>query len=654
MNMNAEHKKADSLTIDDLLQLKGISDPCLSPDGKQVLCVITEAEVTGNGWLSSIALISIHDQKLIVVTEGSSPRWSPKGSAFAFQNDVGELWIYDLEKREASYLVQVYESSYFMGHLVEKCFAWSPDGRYIAYVSADPSSISSEGDKKDSLAFNRLLYKSKGGRGRSFYADDCLTHIWLIPASGGVAENLTPGDYNEHSISWSPDGRQLAFISNRSLDPDNNQRFNLWSVDVDTKEVTRLTDDVGTAYQPVWSPDGKSIAYLATTSERSTNDSLWEDTQLYLYSFPNGSSQCLSTKLDRRVGNVSWHLEGEFIYFVAEQEGCTPVCRISIKTNEIEVVIDGEFRITDYALSQVGNEIVYVGTDTKHPQELFLASKNEKEPLQLTQLNATFVGENVLQESSCFWYKSFDQTLVQGWLLKPANFDPHRTYPMILVIHGGPHNMFGYEFDEKTQLLSAQGFGVLYINPRGSSGYGQSFSKGCVSDWGGGDYKDLMAGVDHAIEHNEWIDKERLGVTGQSYGGYMTNWMITQSNRFKAAVVDGGLSNLISFSGTSLYSSLIESEFGGNAFDNFSLLWRCSPIRDVRNVNTPTLFLHGELDNEVPLSQAEEMYVALKKLNVKTSLVIYRGEGHGWRPDLKPQNKCDVYDRMINWFVQLL
>src|SRR5690606_14773006 len=164
-------------------------------------------------------------------------------------------------------------------------------------------------------------------------------------------------------------------------------------------------------------------------------------------------------------------------------------------------------------------EIVYVGTDTKHPQELFLASKNEKEPLQLTQLNATFVDETVLQESSSFWYKSFDQTLVQGWLLKPANFYPLHTYPMILMIHGGPHNMFGYEFDEKTQLLSAQGFGVLYINPRGSSGYGQSFSKGCVSDWGGGDYKDLMAGVDHAIEHNDWIDKERLGVTGQSYGG---------------------------------------------------------------------------------------------------------------------------------------
>src|SRR5690606_34455183 len=218
-----------SLTIDNLLKIKGVSDLSLSPDGKQVLCVITEADETGNDWLGSIALLSIEDQKLTRLTQGSSPRWSPDGFAFAFQNDAGELWIYDIEKREARYLVQVYDSSYFMGHLVEKCFAWSPDGRYLAYVSADPYLLSPADVENDSIAVNRILYKSKGGRGRSFYADDYLSHIWLIPVSGGEPENLTPGDHNEHSISWSPDGQQLAFISNRSADPDNNQQFNLWT-----------------------------------------------------------------------------------------------------------------------------------------------------------------------------------------------------------------------------------------------------------------------------------------------------------------------------------------------------------------------------------------------------------------------------------------
>ena len=238
--------------------------------------------------------------------------------------------------------------------------------------------------------------------------------------------------------------------------------------------------------------------------------------------------------------------------------------------------------------------------------------------------------------------------------MKPAFFDASKRYALILVIHGGPHNMFGYEFEERVQLLSARGYAVLFINPRGSHGYGQAFSNGCVLNWGGGDYKDLMMGIDHVIEKYAWIDKENLGVTGQSYGGYMTNWIITQTNRFKAAVADGGLSNLISFAGTSLYHSLMESEFNGNAYDNFPLLWQWSPLRNVRNVRTPTLFLHGQVDNEVPVSQAEEMYVALKKLGVETSFVQYIGERHGWRPDLRPKNKYDLYHRMINWFDQHL
>lgn len=397
--MNTQNTEVGSFTIDNLFQIKGISEPCLSPDGKQVLFVITEADKTGNGWLSSIVLLSIHDQKLTVLTKGSSPRWSPDGSAFAFQNDEGELWIYHMGKREATYLVQVYDSSYFMGHLAEKGFAWSPDGQSIAYVSADPFPFPSE-TENDRIEINRILYKSKGGRGRSFYADDHFSHIWLIPISGGEPENLTPGIYNEHSISWSPDGRQLAFISNRSSDPDNNQQFNLWTVDVHTKEVVRLTDDAGTSYQPVWSPDGTSIAYLATTSERSTNDSLAEDTQLYLYSCSDCTARWLSASLDRRIGSISWHPEGEFIYFLAEHEGRTPIYKISAKTAAIQKIVDGEFRITEYTMGRTGSDMVYVSMDTCHPQELFLASENGNGPQQLTQLNTGFSRKTLFQAAS--------------------------------------------------------------------------------------------------------------------------------------------------------------------------------------------------------------------------------------------------------------
>ncbi len=254
------------------------------------------------------------------------------------------------------------------------------------------------------------------------------------------------------------------------------------------------------------------------------------------------------------------------------------------------------------------------------------------------------------QPAETFWFDSFDGAKIQGWLVKPVNFSDDVKYPLVLIIHGGPHNMFGYEFEERTQVLSANGYGVLFINPRGSSGYGQQFSEGCVRAWGEGDYNDLMLGVDEAIKNNKWIDAWRLGVTGQSYGGYMTNKVVTKTSRFRAAVADGSISNLISFAGTSLYHSLIESEFGGSVYDNYDILWQCSPLKDVRNVTTPVLFLHGETDNEVPFTQAEEMFIAVKKMGVDTQLVQYIGEGHGWRPDLSPENKKHVLQSMLNWF----
>jgi len=318
----------------------------------------------------------------------------------------------------------------------------------------------------------------------------------------------------------------------------------------------------------------------------------------------------------------------------------------------IETVIDIQGKVTEYFISNDGKKIIYVHTDTIHLTDIFIYDIKDFSNLRLTDTRVELLDKCILQPAETYWFKSFDETDVQGWIIKPAHFNENKKYPLVLVIHGGPHNMFGYEFEDRMQLLAAHGYAVLFINPRGSSGYGQKFSYGNVLDWGGGDYKDLMSGLDFIIDKYEWIDKEKLGVTGQSYGGYMTNWIITQTNRFKAAVVDGGLSNLISFSGTSLYHSLMESEFKGNVYDNFNLLWQSSPLKNVMNVTTPTLFLHGETDNEVPFSQAEEMFMGVKKAGVKTMLVQYTGEGHGWRPDLKPENRSDLYQRMISWFDQ--
>jgi dipeptidyl aminopeptidase/acylaminoacyl peptidase len=246
-----------------------------------------------------------------------------------------------------------------------------------------------------------------------------------------------------------------------------------------------------------------------------------------------------------------------------------------------------------------------------------------------------------------FNYQSFDGTPIQAWVMRGAGCREDRKCPLILSVHGGPHGMFGWAFNANFQVYAARNFAVLYVNPRGSSGYGQRFSDGTINEWGGGDYKDLMLGVDEALKRYSWIDPNRLAVTGGSYGGFMTNWIITQTPRFKAAVASASLSNLISFYSTSLYQDLIHAEFGGFPWDNFELLWQWSPLRYVRQVQTPTLFLHGENDNDVHITQAEEMYMALRRRGVDSVLVRYPREGHGLR---EPKHRVDALERTLAWF----
>jgi dipeptidyl aminopeptidase/acylaminoacyl peptidase len=247
-------------------------------------------------------------------------------------------------------------------------------------------------------------------------------------------------------------------------------------------------------------------------------------------------------------------------------------------------------------------------------------------------------------------FKSFDGTQVQGWLLKPAGWREGRRYPLILSVHGGPHGMYGYSFNPTFQVYAARGYAVLYLNPRGSSGYGQKFSDGTLREWGGGDFRDLMIGVDEALRRYSWIDDDRMGVTGGSYGGFMTNWIVTQTTRFKAAVAVASVSNLISFYSTSLYQDLIHAEFG-LPWDDYDLLWRWSPLRYVRQAQTPTLLLHGEQDNDVHITQAEEMYMALRRRGVETQLVRYPREGHGFR---EPRHRVDALERTLAWFDRFL
>jgi dipeptidyl aminopeptidase/acylaminoacyl peptidase len=644
------------VSLEDLQQVAVLSAPSISPDGSYLVYMCTRIVWEENIYKDFVVVIELSTGNEIQVWEGTSPRWSPVANEVAYtvdSNGKNCLWIYSLVTGAKRHLATIYESHYFLGHLANKNFAWSPNGLQLAFISTGlvnpPENVS--GDVK---VIDRLLYKTKGGRGRSSLADDQFSHIWVVSVHGGGSQLVTDGEYNEHSICWSPDSTKIAFVSNRSEDPDNNQLHDLWSVDVVSGITTRLTENIGTVYQPACSPDGKAIAFLATIGKVATNDSPAEDTQLYLLTLGNNVVHCLTQSFDRRIEQISWHPKANKLFFTAGSEGTTAIYRVAINSEHVEHIEGEDCKVLDYAINSAGDEICFVSVESNRPTEIFIHNLNSRTSRQITGINDLLLTRFSAQPAEPFWFSSFDEKDIQGWVIKPAQFNPQVKYPLVLVIHGGPHNMFGNEFEDRMQFLSASGYGVLFINPRGSSGYGQAFSNGTLLNWGGGDYKDLMTGVDVALQRNSWIDASCLGVTGQSYGGYMTNWIITQTNRFKAAVVDGGISNLVSFAGTSLYHSLIESEFNGSAYDNFPLLWQWSPLRNVKNVSTPTLIVHGELDNEVPLSQAEEMYIALKKQGVDSRFVQYLGEGHGWRPDLKPANRRDLLTRTVEWFDKYL
>ncbi len=647
--MNHTPVAKPAFSIDDIAEIRAVNNVQIAADGKFVVCVITST--VNHSPSDEIILIDTSSGVQRKIASGYSPRCSPDNTQIAYvgdNNGCSAIFLYDLQNDSSEWLVNVYESDYFIDHFANNNFCWSPDGKSIAYISAAPFDAGAESNPV--REFTNLLYKTKGGRGRKEYSDGRHSHIWLVAVKEKNARPLFVSRYDEHSISWSPDGTKLCFISNTTGNPDINQWSDAFAVDVLTGEVNKMSHEKGSAFQPAWSPDGRYIAYLGIMSEISTNDSPAEDTQVYIVPTEGGPVKCLTRSLDRRIEQVSWDPSSQHIYFTAGDAGNTFLYRVSVLSEEIEIINDHQGKITEYSVSGNGKKIAYIHTDTIYLADVFIYNADDHTSIQLTRTSEELLDKCMLQTAENFWYKSFDDTTVQGWIMKPVHFSERMQYPLILVIHGGPHNMYGFEFDDLMQLLSANGYGVLFINSRGSSGYGQQFSNGCMRAWGEGDYEDLMQGLDVAIKHNGWIDASRLGVTGQSYGGYMTNRIITKTKRFNAAVADGSISNLISFSGTSLYHSLMESEYQVSVYDNYDALWKCSPLKDVKNVSTPVLFLHGETDNEVPFSQAEEMYIAVKKLGVETALVQYTGEGHGWRPGLMPESRKDLLQRMLNWF----
>jgi dipeptidyl aminopeptidase/acylaminoacyl peptidase len=484
---------------------------------------------------------------------------------------------------------------------------------------------------------------------------------------------LTSGPFHDHAVSWNPRGDEIAFLSNREPDPDTVNNSDIFAVSTDGR-TRRITETRGCEYDPQWSSDGRLIAHTATTRDVTTIDSVSEDAHVWVVEASGGGRREISGRLDRRARSPRWSSDGRHVLFLAADTGRTLIYRAGLDGTVALVRFDRSdasplrefsaaagpaplaqaFQIGNFSVSARRPSLfAFTLNSTLRPSEVWAGDAATEDARRLGGHNDALLRTLSLSPPLVFSVRSFDGTQVQAWLMRPVDYRPSsgQRHPLVLSVHGGPHGAYGYGFNAEFQTYAARGYAVLYMNPRGSTGYGQKFSDGTFREWGGGDYRDLMAGVDEALAKNSWIDSERMGVVGGSYGGFMVNWMITQTPRFRAAVARASVSNLISFYGTSLYQDLIHAEFGGLPWDDYELLWRWSPLRHVRDARTPTLFIHGELDNDVPITQAEEMYTALRRRGVEAALVRYPREGHGFR---EPRHRLDSIERTLDWFDKYL
>ncbi|HEV7903293.1 MAG TPA: S9 family peptidase, partial [Pyrinomonadaceae bacterium] len=633
----------------------------------------------------------------------SRPRWSPDGRRLAFFASRGEqngLWVMSpRERQQPRFVVAVRSTNYHLPYAGES-FAWSPDSRRLAYINATEeaqdsapatgaTSDAARAKRDDPRLVDRIQYKS-----RTSFSDTLRTHVWLTDVDEPAPRQLTFGAYYDHALSWNPRGEEVAFLSNHEADPEAVNNSDIFAVSTADGRTRQLTNTRGCEYEPAWSPDGKWIAYTATTRDVTTIDSVAEDTHVWVLEAAGGKGREQAATLDRRARSPRWLADGNSLLFLAGDNGRTTIYglrlndrqahrlslwgdggqflrmvfespnRVAPNTPDVPLIRPARpFQIGNFSVASLAPRVptgtninlmplVFTLGNAITPPEVWYGLGTSAVPLRrLSNHNEAFLRSVAIVEPQEIRFKSFDGTDVQGWLMKPLNFRESERYPLILSIHGGPHGSFGYGFNAAFQTYAARGYAVLFINPRGSSGYGQKFSDGTLREWGGGDYKDLMAGVDEALRRFSWIDRARMGVTGGSYGGFMTNWIITQTPRFRAAVASASVSNLVSFYSTSLYQDLLHAEFGGFPWDDYDLLWRWSPLRYVRAVETPTLFIHGELDNDVHITQAEEMYMALRRRGVETVLARYPREGHGFR---EPRHREDALERTLAWFDKYL
>jgi dipeptidyl aminopeptidase/acylaminoacyl peptidase len=671
------------ISIEHLYQIKFLKQPRISPDGERVAFVVSTIEEHKHEYRSSIWVVPTRGGEARRFTTGpanaDSPNWSPDGRWLAFVSkreseqhlgkeakkrgkDKAQIWLLPTDGSEAQQLT-------FMEHGAASP-TWSPDGKYVLFnAHVGPADEETEDGKAlpKVRVIDRLWYRFDGVG----FIYERRSHLFLADVARGSIEQLTAGDWDDGDATWSPDGSHIAFVSDRAEERWRTVGADVYTLAIQDGKAGELrcpTDGTLSCGSPSWSPDGQTIAFLAKYKVRSALHN-------YLYTITANANRtaaiCLSHDFegscmdwtnsdigdDQLAPEPIWSSDGKTLYVLASHRGASRIFALSSRDANAQppTLTAGEVHVRDVSVDASKHKLALLMGSPTRPQEIFTCSVDQFGELQrITGFNDALFDELTLVTPEYIPFKGEDGWPIDGWVMKPHDFDSSKKYPLILQIHGGPQTQYGYGFFHEMQVLVAQGYVVFYTNPRGSCGYGYDFAFAVLGAWGEKDSLDIMHGVDALLQRG-YIDEQRMGVIGGSYGGFMTNWLIGHTDRFRAAVTDRGISNMASTFGTSDLGWYIAYEnLAVTPWEDLGRYMHMSSINYVQHIHTPLLILHGEQDLRCNIEQAEQLFAALKWMGREVLFVRFEGQSHGMSRDGHPKMRLERLRHIKAWFENYL
>ena len=645
----------------DVHDLIDLSQPSLSRDGVSLVYVRKATDVKEMKVISRLVRRSLPDGKDTVFTAGPSddhPGFSPDGQLVAFLRETGDhgkqVYLISTDGGEARQLSNPgpADGKGQALHGEVRDFAWSSDGSslvLVAWVDPERATVDHDEDKSPrSYVARRIRYRDDGDGWRG----DGFTQLFVVDVVSGEARQLTSGEGNHEAPAWSPDGKRLAFVCDEVDDRDFVRTSEIRVIDVATGEVSRWSNGMSRTGSVAWSPDGKRLVAGGTSDAE-----IWDPRQSWLFVLEEESTARQISDdvytLVQPVAANAWREDGTIV-FIGDSAGESYLCRVSADDDsaEVETLLGGVCVMTSLDLG-AADRAALTWTTFDAPTEIEVVDYTAGSQVAVTGASADFTKAHppAVVEKVVFVRNGAE---IQARVLFPPDFDGSRSYPLILDIHGGPNGRFSDSYDFTQQILVGTGAIVLAVNPRGSSSYGPDFLKAVLKDWGGEDFLDLMAAVD-LMSERPYVDGDRLGVHGYSYGGYMSSWIVGQDPRFKAAVIGAPCINLHSMYGTSdIGVSFGENQWGGSTIEQINLLHERSPLTYVTEVQTPVLLMHGEEDYRCPIEQAEQFFVGLKRQRKPVEFVRFPGCSHGFRKSAHPKFREEYLQRMVDWFAEYL